>query len=146
MKVPFQPFFRSLRIVILATLLLMPAASHAQDTTSTDPPSWMEELAAAIRDWLASMNSDSGSDDGGTDSGTDSVAAADDSSSASPPLSAPATTAPAPGGATVNPDALAQAIAREAGGHAQQYVDYSEKLAATLSHLTPAQRARVFNH
>ena len=145
MKAPVQPFFRSMRIVLLTALLLLPAASHAQDSNAPEAPSWMEELAGAIRDWFQRFSSGDPGGDGASDSGSAPAADAGASGATSPPLSAAVTPTPDTEGATADPDALAQAIAREAGGHAQQYVDYSEKLAATLSQLTPAQRARVFH-
>jgi len=39
---------------------------------------------------------------------------------------------------------LAQAIAESAGGQPDQYRPYAEKLARTLSELSPEQQARVF--
>ncbi len=41
---------------------------------------------------------------------------------------------------------LAQTIAAEAGGSSEQYAEYAEKLARTLAHLSPAERARVFGN
>lgn len=60
----------------------------------------------------------------------------------SPPGEIAATPASNPSGRL--PDELAVMIARDAGGHADQYAAYSEKLAETLSRLTQEQRTRVF--
>ena len=124
--------------MILAIALLVPQVGMSADPTPPpDAKSVIEAFFQALQDWF---NSKSGSTAGGNSSGTttDPAASPDASPAGMPDASAAA--------ASVAPAVLAQAIANDAGGHADQYDYYSKRLSETLSMLTPAQRARVLGN
>lgn len=115
-------------------------------TTTSSTASWWSSFLEALQNWFANAGSGSGgttdptaTDPAATDAtATDAAAADTTTASAAAASSTPVTFG------SINPDALAQAIANDSGGHADQYAKYSERLAETLSRLTPAQRARIF--
>ncbi len=134
-----QNYRHQLGALLLALLLMLPTAGYAADTSSpgTDT-SFLERVVDAIRDWLSSFSS--GSDDSDVADSTSPAEEAPTTAGSTLVASDTGTAGP------VNPDALAQAIARDSGGHADQYDTYSERLAMTLSKLTPKQRGRVLGN
>ncbi len=139
--------------------LLSPLPLRAQDTSPTNSgaeTSFLEALVNAVRDFFAGFSKGGDqADDSGNDSGNTQPLAAADSDTTAPSTNPPVAAARAMdsqsgnGGSsgttgTINPDALARTIASDAGGHADQYDNYSERLAATLSKMTAEQRSRIF--
>lgn len=144
--------------------LLSPLPLRAQDTSPTNSgaeTSFLEALVNAVRDFFAGFSKGGDqADDSGNDSGNSQPLAAADSDTTAPSTDASPTNPPVAaaramdsqsgdgGGSrtagTINPDALARTIASDAGGHADQYDNYSERLAATLSKMTAEQRSRIF--
>lgn len=126
---------------LLVLLLPTESASGAIDedsaTQTGSENSFLESIVDAIRDFFAGRS--------GGGSGEDPKSASDDREKTNTAAGQNIDNNQGnEGGTAINPNALAQTIAKDAGGHADQYDDYSKRLAATLSKLTPAQRHRVF--
>lgn len=144
MKAIQRPRFALLFALIAAFSLTVAEPGHGAITASTSSSqSWWESFFNAVQQWFNSNNSTgSGS---GSNSGSGTTNSSSGSTSGSGATTTPnSTTSATESGGAPAATALAQSIARDAGGHADQYAYYADKLAETLAQLSPEQRARVF--